>query len=121
MKGKMKKYYIVKWNKNCWDSFIQHQCAILECYKVREGFIAMYDYRENPNDSYYWGSDYNYTRKDFCFKPESKKDIFINLDKAKQSLLKKIDLMYLNRCKHLIKERDEAIQMHVRGKDNENT
>ena len=31
----MKKYYILEWNDYCWDSFLQYQIDILECYKMK--------------------------------------------------------------------------------------
>lgn len=106
---KLKIYYIVEWNKNCWDSFLQHQINIKECYKLKEGYIYKEEYREDPNDCYYI-SDYYYTRKDFCFKFKNKKEIFTDLEKAQNYALEVLDKMYLSRCKHLIKERDEASQ-----------
>ena len=104
----MKKYYILEWNDYCWDSFLQYQIDILECYKMKNKFIRIDEYRDNPNDNYYI-SDRYYTRKDFCF--ESKKEnIFVNFNEAKREALKKLDIMYLSRCEFLIKERDEAIK-----------
>lgn len=104
-----KKYYIVAWNSNCWDSFIQHQINIKECYKLKEGYIETSDYRSNPKDNYYISDQY-YTRKDFCFGWKDKKDIFTDIEKAQKYAFEKINVMYLSRCKYLIKERDEAIQ-----------
>ena len=106
----MKKvYYIVNWRRECWNTFLQHQIEITKYYKLREGFIEVSDYRENPNDSYYM-SDAIYTRKDFCFKIKDKCDIFLSLDEARTYALQKLDEMYLSRCNYLVKERDEAIQ-----------
>lgn len=107
-KNKLKTYYIVIWDEDCWDSFLQHQIDIWECYKLKEGYIRIPDYREDPKDSYYIALDGE--RKYSCFKWKNKKDIFEDLDKAKKYSIKKIDQMYLSRCKHLIKERDEAIK-----------
>ena len=106
MKNKLKLYYIVTWNKDCWDSFIQHQIDISKCYKLKKGFINTYDYREDSNHMYY-----NYaSQTQLCFKWNNKKDIFTDFEKAKKYAYQKITEMYLSRCKHLIQERDEAIK-----------
>ena len=102
-KNKLKLYYIVKWKKDCWNSFIQHQIDICKCYKLKEGYINIFDYRED--DSYYAV----YPREEFYFKWNIK-DVFTDLEKAKKYAIEKIEEMYLSRCKHLIRERDEAIR-----------
>ncbi len=107
-KNKLKIYYIVEWNNNSLsNSFIQYQINIKQCYKLKEGYINIYEYKKDPKDDYYI-SDRWYTRKDFCFKV-NKKDIFTDLEKAKVYAFEKIDEMYLSRWKYLIQQRDEAI------------
>ncbi len=103
-----KTYYIVVWNNDCWDSFIEHQIHIWRCYKLKEGYIKISDYREDPKDRYYIMLDGE--RKYSCFKWKNKKDIFKDLEKAKIYALLKIDKMYLNRYKHLIKDALKAIK-----------
>lgn len=104
----MKRQYIVEWDRNCWSSFLQYKIKILKCYKIKEGFILIVDYRDNPNDSYYI-SDRIYTRKDFCFKA-NKCDIFVSIEKARKYAEQKLEEMYLSRCKYLFQERDEALR-----------
>lgn len=113
MKTKLKIYYIVTWNNDCWHSFIQHQIDIWECYKLKEGYIRIPDYREDSKDDFYMCLDGD--RKYCCFKWNNKKDIFIDLEKTKEYAIVKINEMYLSRCDHLIKERDEAIKKMING------
>lgn len=117
-RNKLNTYYIVVWNDNCWDSFIQHQVHIWICYKLKEGYIQIEDYKENPIDNYY--IPYDGHRKYLCFKWKSKEDIFIDLEKAKKYANIRIDEMYLSRCKYLIKERDEATKKITNYKENKN-
>ena len=113
-KNKLKIYYIVVWNRDCWDSHMQHQIRIEECYKLKTGFIKIYDYHEDITHMYYGYAP----RGEFCFKWNNKTDIFSDLEKAQRYAIKKIDEMYLSRCDYLIKERDEAIKK-INGEDNE--
>jgi hypothetical protein len=59
--------------------------GITSYFLLKEGFIRVEDYREDPNDAYYI-SDRHYNRSDFCYEvtQEWKDSSFLNLEDAKR-------------------------------------
>jgi len=90
-------YYLV-----CLQRYPYSSCEIHSCYLIKEGYITIRDYKENPNDLYYCA----YTREQFCIVVPDK-NIFTTLTDAiefcyaftKQSFFEDIDDLIYNRNK----------------------
>ena len=97
------------WLKKCWQPFLEHSLAIQEVYWTESGFILSSDYRENFHDNYYIMDSMGTpgTRADYCFQ-NSEEDIFVLKSDAKEYAKEKLDDMFIQRQKSLIKEYNEA-------------
>ena len=92
---KMPIYYVICYKK------------IEKCYLVKEGYIPCRDYRLAINDFYYSV----YSRELFCLPVDTKKDVFENLEEAKQKCKERLEETFKNDLIHLIDVRNNDLKI----------